>query len=225
MTRPVRAAAFAVAAFLLTFALDGSPLMASPDEASAPTARYLDHGDAVADAGELALNTDIGAAQAAVATLGHTESIAEPAATQRSLAALVIDQAGTAIPSDPQQHCLASAVYFEARGESLEGQLAVAEVVLNRTRSGRYPGTICAVVRQPAQFSFVRRGVIPQADTDCAEWRRAVAIARIAEQRETRLLPENVLWYHANYVSPSWGRRLARTTRIGLHIFYSAATA
>ena len=71
------------------------------------------------------------------------------------------------------------------------------------------------------QYSFVRRGVIPRADPDCEHWRRAIAIARIAESRATRLLPENVLWYHANYVSPSWGRRLERNRQIGAHIFYS----
>lgn len=218
MIRSVRAAAFAAAAFLLTLAMDGSPLLASPDEAAAPTAHFLAHGDAFAEAGDLAL--DAGGAGAATDTpaLGHAESLAEQ--ERRSLADLVVDQTGTTT-LNAEQHCLASTVYFEARGEPIEGQLAVAEVVLNRTRSGRYPSTICGVVRQPAQFSYVRRGVIPRADQDCEEWRRAVAIARIAETRATRLLPENVLWYHANYVSPGWGRRLARNTRIGLHIFYS----
>lgn len=119
-----------------------------------------------------------------------------------------------------EQNCLASAVYFEARGETLEGQLAVAEVVLNRARSGRYPASWCGVVRQPAQFSFVRRGRIPAAPRASEAWRRAVAIARVAESRAQRLLPENVLWYHAAYVRPSWGRRLDRNGRIGAHIFY-----
>jgi hypothetical protein len=219
MIRPVRAAALAAAAFLLTLAMDGSPLLASPDEAAAPTAHCLAHGDAFAEAGDLALDSG-GGASAATGTpeLGHGESLAER--ERRSLADLIVDQPGTTT-LNAEQHCLASTVYFEARGESLEGQLAVAEVVLNRTRSGRYPATICAVVRQPAQFSYVRRGVIPRADTGGEPWRRAVAITRIALERQARLLPENVLWYHANYVSPGWGRRLERTTRIGLHIFYS----
>ncbi len=215
MVRPVRAAAFAAVAFLFTLAMDGSPLMASPDEGATPTARFSDHGEAVAAAGDLALNAGDTGTTAPAPALGHDEP-----APERTLADLLVDHAGTT-DLNSEQHCLASAVYFEARGESLEGQLAVAEVVLNRSRSGRYPATICAVVRQPAQFSFVRRGVIPRADTGGEPWRRAVAIARIAESRATRLLPENVLWYHANYVSPGWGRRLARTTRIGLHIFYS----
>lgn len=220
MFQPVRAAAFAAAAFLLGFALDGSPLMASPDEAAAPIAHYLDHGSAAADGSDLGLNNDTPNAGAWTMQASAHEA-AEPPAPRRDLAALIIDQAGAVRPANSEQDCLASAIYFEARGESIEGQLAVAEVVLNRTRSGRYPATICAVVRQPAQFSFVRRGVIPRADPDCPHWRRAIAIARIAEAGETRLLPENVLWYHANYVSPGWGRRLSRTTRIGAHIFYS----
>lgn len=215
MIRPVRAAAFAAAAFAALL-LDGTALFASPDDAAAPTAHYLDHGDAVAEGSDLGLNAD-----AQPATPAVTPASVQPAQPRRALADLVIDQAAAAAPANDEQGCLASAIYFEARGEPIEGQLAVAEVVLNRTRSGRYPATVCAVVRQPAQFSFVRRGIIPRADPGCAEWRRAIAIARIAESRATRLLPENVLWYHANYVSPGWGRRLARTTRIGLHIFYS----
>lgn len=138
-----------------------------------------------------------------------------------SLDALVEQNAGEDT-ADAEQDCLANAVYFEARGESLQGQLAVAEVVMNRAASGRYPTSLCAVVVQPAQFSFVRHGHIPHADRASEAWRRAVGIARVAAERiAPRLLPSSCLWYHANYVSPSWGRRLAETTRIGLHIFYS----
>ncbi len=123
--------------------------------------------------------------------------------------------------ADAEQDCLASAIYFEARGEPLSGQLAVADVVLNRVASPRYPDTICGVVKQPAQFSFVRRGVIPAADRSSTAWRNAVAVSRIAGQRLRREVAENVLWYHADYVRPSWGRRLTRQEKIGLHIFYS----
>jgi spore germination cell wall hydrolase CwlJ-like protein len=120
-----------------------------------------------------------------------------------------------------EQDCLASAVYFEARGEPLDGQLAVAEVVMNRAASGRYPATLCGVVEQPWQFSFVNAtGRIPAANRASEAWRRAVAIARIAQDGVRDQLSSDVLWYHAEYVSPSWGRRLARTAKIGLHIFY-----
>jgi spore germination cell wall hydrolase CwlJ-like protein len=124
--------------------------------------------------------------------------------------------------ADQQQDCLASAVYFEARGESLEGQLAVAEVILNRVASSRYPDTVCEVVEQPWQFSFVNAtGRIPNADRASQAWSKAVAIARIAQAGTADAVDSDVLWYHADYVSPSWGRRLARQEKIGVHIFYS----
>lgn len=122
--------------------------------------------------------------------------------------------------ADKETDCLARAVYHEARGEPLEGQLAVANVVLNRAASGKYPRTLCEVVRQPWQFSFVRHGYIPGAPKNEA-WRKAVAISEIASQRFAAGLSPNVLWYHADYVAPSWGRRLTRVTKIGAHIFYS----
>lgn len=122
---------------------------------------------------------------------------------------------------DEEELCLAKAVYFEARGESLEGQLAVAEVVLNRAASGKYPPTICSVVTQPAQFSFIRRGRFPKVDTNDDCWRKALAIADIARKNLADQVAPNVLWYHATYVAPSWGRRLTRVAQIGTHIFYS----
>ena len=73
----------------------------------------------------------------------------------------LVDKYATSAPLDEQTNCLATAVYFEARGESVEGQLAVARVVMNRAASGRYPPDWCSVVKQPAQFSFVRHGEFP----------------------------------------------------------------
>ena len=125
-------------------------------------------------------------------------------------------------PLDEQTNCLATAVYFESRGEPLEGQLAVAEVVMNRAASGKYPASWCAVVKQKAQFSFVRDGQFPHVDTGAASWARAEAIARIAAHKISTTLSEDVLWYHANYVAPSWGKRLNRVDTIGAHIFYRA---
>jgi hypothetical protein len=122
---------------------------------------------------------------------------------------------------DEEQLCLARAVYFEARGESLEGQLAVAEVVLNRTASGVYPSSICGVVTQPAQFSFIRRGQFPSVNRADPLWRQALAISDIAKKNLAEQVAPNVLWYHATYVAPSWGRRLTRVAQIGSHIFYS----
>jgi spore germination cell wall hydrolase CwlJ-like protein len=126
--------------------------------------------------------------------------------------------AGSAL--DEELSCIATAVYFEARGEPFDGQLAVAEVVMNRAYSGRYPPSYCAVVKQPWQFSFVRGGRFPPADTSSPAWAYAQAIARIAKQRLADKLPDDVLWYHADYVAPVWGRRLSRVEKIGAHIFY-----
>jgi hypothetical protein len=122
---------------------------------------------------------------------------------------------------DAEEECLAKAVYFEARGESLEGQLAVAQVVLNRAASGIYPATICDVVTQPAQFSFIRGGKFPPIDASSACWHKALAIADIARKDLAQEIAANVLWYHASYVSPAWGHRLTRVAQIGTHIFYS----
>jgi hypothetical protein len=168
-------------------------------------------------------------APAAEAETGHTlaslasglidalNSIVSPKAP---LSSMVDAYAGSTI-ADTEQECLAGAVYFEARSEPIEGQLAVADVVINRTRSGRYPTTICAVVTQKAQFSFIRNGRFPKADKNSEAWRKAVAISRIARDKLASQVPSNVLWYHATYVSPSWGRRLTKVNQIGLHIFYS----
>ena len=122
---------------------------------------------------------------------------------------------------DDQELCLAKAVYFEARGESLQGQLAVAEVVLNRVASHRYPDTICKVVTQKAQFSFIRNGRFPRPNTSSEAWRNALAVADVAQNQLANAVAPDVLWYHANYVAPSWGKRLNRVTQIGVHIFYS----
>jgi N-acetylmuramoyl-L-alanine amidase len=125
-------------------------------------------------------------------------------------------------PLDEQANCLATAVYFEARGESVEGQLAVARVVMNRAASGRYPPDWCSVMKQPWQFSFVnpRTGQYPSIDTTSAAWARAQGIARLAVANVVPSIDDNVLWYHATYVAPSWGRRLAISQKIGAHIFY-----
>lgn len=141
------------------------------------------------------------------------------AATAGTLAALVnsviVDSAMT-----PDMRCLAEAVYFESRGEPLEGQLAVAKVVINRANSGLYPSDYCSVVTQPAQFSFVRRGVIPDADEGSDAWRRATAIAQIAEDGLWECQARDALYFHATYVRPKWASAKTQLARIDTHIFY-----
>ena len=134
----------------------------------------------------------------------------------------LVDKFATNAQLDQQTNCLATAVYFEARGESVEGQLAVARVVMNRAASGRYPPDWCSVVKQPAQFSFVRHGQFPWIDTASTAWARAQGVARLAVANVIPSVSSDVLWYHANYVAPSWGQRLNVVERIGAHIFYRA---
>src|SRR6478672_7742128 len=114
----------------------------------------------------------------------------------------LVDKFATNAPLDQETNCIATAVYFEARGESLEGQLAVARVIMNRAASGQYPTSWCGVVKQPAQFSFVHNGYMPTPDMASAAWRRAEGIARIAMVNAVPSLSSDVLWYHANYVAP-----------------------
>lgn len=119
---------------------------------------------------------------------------------------------------DAEMRCLATAVYYEARSESLAGQLAVANVVLSRARSGRFPSSVCGVVTQPGQFSFVRAGQLPAVPVNAGQWRTARAIAQIAEDGSWENPAQGALYFHAARVSPNWNR--PRVTRIGGHVFY-----
>ena len=129
--------------------------------------------------------------------------------------------------SKTEQKCLATAIYFEARGEPIKGELAVAQVVINRVKNPAYPNTICGVVyqnkdmRDACQFSFACDGIKDRI-TDMTAWRRAQELAR-------RVVTDDNWWnadvgsathYHANYVKPRWARTMKKMDRIGHHIFY-----
>lgn len=220
MTRTVRAGgiAAAVLGFAFSALAGGGPLKAWKSEAAPVAASYLDH--AAATMVYTGFGENRTAAQAS-AMADRMAGLAEAAMPRpRSLGELVSAYQRTGTAND-EQDCLANAVYFEARGEPIDGQLAVAQVVLNRVASKHYPDSICDVVVEPWQFSFVQRGRIPAARRESAAWRKAVAIARIAEEDAAAKLRGDVLWYHADYVAPSWGKRLDRQTKIGLHIFYA----
>ena len=139
------------------------------------------------------------------------------AATASSLTDLVRTQAVDDSLSN-EERCLASAVYFEAKGESLAGQLAVARVVLARANSGRFPSTLCGVVFQKGQFSFVRGASLPRIQTGSMHWRNAVAISNIALDNKWKSPVEGALFFHARHVSPGW--RLTRIGSVDNHIFY-----
>ncbi len=126
--------------------------------------------------------------------------------------------AQTATIDDAELNCLAIGVYYESKGEPLAGQLAVADVILNRSTSGRFPASVCGVLTQRGQFSFVKGGRLPDVDTSRAAWKTAVAIARIATQDLWDSPAEGALFFHARRVSPKWSR--TRVASLGNHIFY-----
>jgi N-acetylmuramoyl-L-alanine amidase len=124
--------------------------------------------------------------------------------------------------------CLAENVYFEARGEPLDGQYAVAEVTLNRTHAQHFPHTVCAVVhetrwdpirrRKVADFSWTELGAL--SPEDGAAWKQAIAVANaVYDDLRPPVVPD-ALYYHASSVRPDWARSRRRVAAIGNHIFY-----
>jgi spore germination cell wall hydrolase CwlJ-like protein len=124
---------------------------------------------------------------------------------------------------DAEWQCLTEAIYFEARGESLEGQIGVAEVILNRVDSPLYPRTVCGVIKQRGsggcQFSYVCDG---RADRMREKAAADVAgrIARAMLDGAPRVLTEGATSFHTRSVRPSWSRRYIQTASIGAHLFY-----
>jgi spore germination cell wall hydrolase CwlJ-like protein len=124
---------------------------------------------------------------------------------------------------DAEWQCLTEAIYFEARGESLQGQVGVAEVILNRVDSPLYPRTVCGVVKQRGsggcQFSYICDGrtdrMREKAPADLAG-----RIARAMLDGAPRMLTEGATSFHTRSVRPSWSRRYIQTTSIGAHLFY-----
>lgn len=150
------------------------------------------------------------------AAVTEFSEIAENAGSLRELIAdMPVDNA-----LSRQMECLAGAIYFESRGEPINGQLAVGQVVVNRSESSVFPGTYCDVVYQRSQFSFVRGGTMPRINRSSNAWKRAKAIAHIAHQGLWESGAKDSLYFHANYVRPSWARRKQQRTRISTHIFY-----
>ena len=115
--------------------------------------------------------------------------------------------------------CLATGIYFEAKGEPLKGQLAVGQVIANRANSGgRFPSTYCGVLFQRGQFSFVHGRSLPSVSHSKRQWQTAVAIAKIVDQDLKESVVGNALFFHARYVSPGW--HLKRVASIGNHVFF-----
>ncbi|MDB5581816.1 MAG: cell wall hydrolase [Bradyrhizobium sp.] len=126
---------------------------------------------------------------------------------------------------DRAAHCLAQAVYYEAETESLDGQRAVAQVVLNRVRSRAFPDSVCGVVYQGSerttgcQFTFTCDGSLKR-EPSSAGWQRALTVATSALQGKVYAPVGNATHYHANYVVPYWAASMAKIRVIGAHDFY-----
>ena len=121
-------------------------------------------------------------------------------------------------PGSRELECLAGAIYFESKSESLAGQLAVGHVIANRAASGRFPASYCGVVFQRSQFSFVRGHALPYIPRASQDWRDAVAIAKIVDRQLQPSPMGKALFFHARRVSPGW--RLTRVGTLGNHVFY-----
>ena len=127
--------------------------------------------------------------------------------------------AAQTVPDDmgDDLQCMAGAIYFEAKGEPLSGQLAVAEVILNRSKSGRFPKSVCSVITQRGQFSFVRNGHVPTVPAN-RQYRTAVAVARVALADSWDIPASDAMYLHARHAAPGWHRE--QVASIGNHVFY-----
>ena len=129
-------------------------------------------------------------------------------------------------PVTDELHCLALTIYFEARGEPETGKLAVAHVVMNRMKDSRFPDTICRVVQQGGeqvrhrcQFTWWCDGLSDR-PRNLRQWKKSQALARTVYWGDRPDPTGGALWYHADYVAPTWAQAFSRTSQIGRHIFY-----
>lgn len=134
-------------------------------------------------------------------------------------------QAGVPV-SSKEKKCLATAIYFEARGEAEQGQKGVAQVILNRVEDDAYPDTICGVVfqnenrRNACQFSFACDGR-PDEASEPKAWRKAQHVAEEVLGGENLVQSiRTATHYHATYVHPYWAPKMKRLSKIGRHVFY-----
>ena len=174
----------------------------------------------ICDSGWLPMERQIGSSGQTVAPKGEVTGAGQRPKTPTERLGLDLKQRAKA------EKCLAEAVYFESRGETKRGQIAVAQVVMNRVFSGFYPNTVCAVVYQNAhrrnacQFTFACDG-IPDVVREPDAMERAKKIATLALDGKL-WLPEvgKATHYHAHWVRPGWVREMNKMHRLGVHTFY-----
>lgn len=192
---------------------------------------------AVSVAGLVAPSAAVQAAELAHVTLGAAPQPIDPVEPMPAPAAIETTQADlqpgdtvayptlaaavaaqdAAAGEDEQLRCLAASVYFESKGEPLVGQLAVAQVVLNRAKQKRFGASVCGVITQPGQFSFVRGGRIPAVGADRPAYRTALAVAKVAMAEAWDSPAPQALYFNARR-APFSGK--IRVASIGNHIFY-----
>lgn len=130
-----------------------------------------------------------------------------------------------AASGDEHFACLAEALYFEARGETVKGQFAVAEVIINRAESKRFPNDICGVINQgtgrkyQCQFTYTCDGR-PEVISEKQAYERVKKVARAAIDGRAPDLTDGATFYHTTAVRPSWSRKFENTALIGVHLFY-----
>jgi hypothetical protein len=200
------------------------------DEAPPPlVALSFDDGATPALPLEFALNSSSPTSSDGVLVAVETDPVQEITRQPLSSAEGKPNYAALIDPKDSarQMRCLAEAIYFESRSEPQEGQAAVAQVVLNRVRSGIYPTTVCGVVYQDrnrpfaCQFTFACEGKSLRIE-EPGPWSVATRIAQeVVNGANYNPKVGGAVNYHANYVSPFWAGYLKRVDRIGAHIFYA----
>lgn len=140
--------------------------------------------------------------------------------------------AGLTLPADVKGEslqCLSEALYFEARGESVKGQFAVAEVILNRVASASYPDTVCGVIHQgtgrkyQCQFTYTCDGH-PENIREAGAFEQVRKVAYVSLAGVAEPLTDGATHYHTKHVNPSWARKFPRTASIGVHRFYRQPT-
>lgn len=163
---------------------------------------------------------------------GHLQSLVTPIPASAIMGAGKIRYDRAWLASQPaakggaEWECLAEALYFEARGETVKGLFAVAEVIMNRVSSPRFPGSVCGVVNQgtgrkyACQFTYTCDGR-PEEIHEPASWARVGKVAKLMLEGAPRPLTRGATYYHTNAVRPTWSASFARTARIGEHVFYA----
>lgn len=191
--------------------------------ASAKPIEHISASGAVKHANLLRLDKKFAELPALPSALGNLPNLDMPSGDKLDDSIESVDLFGRAFTRE--EMCIAQAVYFEARSEPLVGQVAIAEVILNRIVDARYPDTACDVVfqnqhmRNKCQFSFACDGQ-PDRPKNASAWEKALKVVALVMKGERSGVAKRATHYHASYVSPGWSAHLSKLGQVGSHIFY-----